>query len=157
MELFEQAREKFLNRQAKIGILGLGYAGLPLACAFAEVGFQVTGFDTDPAKVRQLTSGNSYIAHIDSERIAQLVARGKLHATCDFSQLCDKDAAIICVPTPLADGRIPDLRYVKQTAESIQAQLHRGMLVVLESTTYPGTTDEVVLPILKQTGMEPGT
>jgi len=156
MELFEQAREKFLNRQAKIGILGLGYAGLPLACAFAEVGFHVTGFDTDPTKVRQLTSGNSYIAHIDSERIAQLVARGKLHATCDFSQLRDKDAAIICVPTPLADGRIPDLRYVRQTTESIQAQLHRGMLVVLESTTYPGTTDEVVLPILKQTGMEPG-
>lgn len=156
MELFEEAREKFKTRRAQIGILGLGYAGLPLACTFAEAGFHVTGFDVDAAKVRELSAGRSYIAHISAERIGRLIAAGNFDASSDFSGLSKCDAAIICVPTPLADGRVPDLRYVVDTARAVRSNLHRGLLIVLESTTYPGTTDEVLLPLFADSGMQVG-
>lgn len=156
MQLFEEARERFKTRRAKVGVLGLGYAGLPLACSFAEAGFQVTGFDVDDSKVRELSRGKSYIAHIDSARIERLAAASNFRASSDFRLLADCHAAIVCVPTPLGEGRVPDLQYVESTARAVQSQLHRGMLVVLESTTYPGTTDEVLLPMLTKTGMRPG-
>jgi UDP-N-acetyl-D-glucosamine dehydrogenase len=156
MQLFEQAREKFKNRRAKVGVLGLGYAGLPLACSFAEAGFQVTGFDVDDSKVQELRRGRSYIAHIDHARIERLAATGNFHPSSDFRLLAECHAAIICVPTPLGEGRVPDLQYVEATARAVQSQLHRGMLVVLESTTYPGTTEEVLLPMFMETGMRPG-
>jgi UDP-N-acetyl-D-glucosamine dehydrogenase len=156
MQLFEEARERFRNHSAKIAIIGLGYAGLPLACTFAEAGFRVVGFDIDARKVQEISAGRSYIAHIDGERINRLGASARLTATSDFSQLSTCDAAIICVPTPLAEGRVPDLHYVIDTTRAVQSHLHRGQLVVLESTTYPGTTDEVLLPILVESGMRPG-
>jgi UDP-N-acetyl-D-glucosamine dehydrogenase len=156
MQLFEEACERFRNRSAKVGVLGLGYAGLPLACSFAETGFRVTGFDIDPRKVQDICGGRSYIAHIDAALINRLVAGDKLTATSDFARLSDCDAAIICVPTPLAEGRVPDLTYVIDTTRSVHASLHRGQLVVLESTTYPGTTEEVLLPILAESGLQPG-
>ena len=156
MLLFEEACERFRNHSAKIGVLGLGYAGLPLACSFAEAGFRVTGFDVDARKVQEICGGRSYIAHIDPALINRLVTGGKLKATSDFARLSDCDATIVCVPTPLAEGRVPDLKYVIDTTRSVQASLHRGQLVVLESTTYPGTTEEVVLPILVESGLQPG-
>jgi UDP-N-acetyl-D-glucosamine dehydrogenase len=156
MQLFEEAREKFKTRCAKVGVLGLGYAGLPLACSFAEAGFQVTGFDVDDSKVQELRHGRSYIAHIDPARIERLANSGSFRASSDFSLLRECNAAIICVPTPLGEGRVPDLQYVESTALVVQSHLHRGMLVVLESTTYPGTTEEVLLPMFMQTGMSPG-
>jgi UDP-N-acetyl-D-glucosamine dehydrogenase len=152
MQLFEEARERFRNHSAKIAIIGLGYAGLPLACTFAEAGFRVIGFDIDARKVQEISAGRSYIAHIDSERINRLGASAKLTATSDFSLLSTCDAAIICVPTPLAEGRVPDQHYVIDTTRAVQSYLRRGQLVVLESTTYPGTTDEVLLPILAESG-----
>jgi UDP-N-acetyl-D-glucosamine dehydrogenase len=155
-ELAAVAVEKFRSHRARIGVLGLGYAGLPLACCFAEAGFTTYGFDIDPAKVRELRAGRSYIGHISPLRVEALVGTGKLVPTCDFSQLAACDAAIICVPTPLGEGRVPDLSYVTDTARRVAEQLHRGQLVVLESTTYPGTTDEVLRMIFGEHGMEPG-
>lgn len=156
MHLFEEACERFKTRRARIGIIGLGYAGLPLACTFAEAGFQVTGFDIDGHKVHQLSRGQSYIAHLDPARIAHLVDTGRFIACSDFANLSSCDAAIICVPTPLDERRLPDLRYVTDTASTVNSYLHRGQLVVLESTTYPGTTDEVLLPIFLKSGLKPG-
>jgi len=156
MHTFEEACEKFKSRRARVGVIGLGYAGLPLACSFADAGFQVTGFDIDDRKVEQLNRGQSYIAHIGVADISRLVASGKLRTSSDFTGLSDCDAAIICVPTPLDDRRIPDLQYVISTAHTVCDHLHRGQLVVLESTTYPGTTDEVLLPIFLTKGLQPG-
>ena len=153
MQLFEETSERFRGRRAKIGIVGLGYAGLPLACSYAEAGFHVIGFDIDALKVQEISRGQSYIRHINRERIDRLVRAGVLTATVDFAQLARCDAAIICVPTPLAEGRVPDLNFVIETAKTIAKYLHRGELVVLESTTYPGTTDEVLLPILVESGL----
>ena len=156
MELFEQACERFRDRSAKVGVLGLGYAGLPIACTFAEGGFKVTGLDIDSAKVRAICRGHSYIAHIDEGRIKGLVNTGMLTATSEFAELSTCDAAIICVPTPLGEGRVPDLQAVIDTTRAVGEHLHRGQLVVLESTTYPGTTDEVLLPILAGSGLRAG-
>jgi UDP-N-acetyl-D-glucosamine dehydrogenase len=153
MHSFEEARESFKTHRAKVAVLGLGYAGLPLACSFAESGFEVVALDIDEQKVQQLRKGDSYIPHIDSEWIRRLVVGGKLNASSDFGELASCSAAIICVPTPLTDGRDPDLRHVIDTTRAIRDHIHRGMLVVLESTTYPGTTDEVVLPILAESGL----
>jgi UDP-N-acetyl-D-glucosamine dehydrogenase len=155
-ELAPMAIERFQRRAATVGILGLGYAGLPLACCFAEQGFRTIGFDIDSAKVRALSEGRSYIGHLPAERIQRLVERGPFRPTSDFDRLASCDAAIICVPTPLGEGRAPDLTYVTQTAREIAKRLHRGQLVVLESTTYPGTTDEILQEILGDRGMEPG-
>ncbi len=154
--LWESAIAKFNDRSARVGVLGLGYAGLPLTCCFAETGFETYGFDVDRAKVDQLRAGRSYIGHIPAQRIARLVASGRLQPTPDFRALRECDAAVICVPTPLGEGRTPDLTYVINTARAVAEHLHRGQLVVLESTTYPGTTDEVLLPMFEASGLKVG-
>jgi nucleotide sugar dehydrogenase len=145
--------EFFKGAQLKVGIIGCGYVGLPLALRFAEAGHRVTGFDTDPAKVSMLNAGKSYIEHISQTKIQQFVNSRHFSATTDFSKLKETDAILICVPTPLDERREPDLSYVEQTAISIQPHLQKGQLVVLESTTYPGTTEELVLPILEKSGL----
>lgn len=150
------AVERFVSRRARIGVLGLGYAGLPLACTFAEGGFETVGFDIDSHKVESLKNGQCYIAHLGASRIAELVRSARLIPTSNFGRLAECDAAIICVPTPLDLNRCPDLSYVTETATRVAAHLHRGQLVVLESTTYPGTTDEIVLPLLAATGLKVG-
>ena len=142
--------------KARIGIIGLGYVGLPLACVFAEKGFEVTGFDIDPAKTTKLAAGRSYIRHIPGRRIAPLVKAGRLAASSDFAGLRRMEAIIICVPTPLSRQREPDLSYVANTAREIGRHLQRGQLVVLESSTYPGTTAEVVKPELEARGLKSG-
>jgi UDP-N-acetyl-D-glucosamine dehydrogenase len=145
-----QALERAIEqRTAKVGIIGMGYVGLPLALAFVKAGFAVTGFDTDPAKVQALTAGHSYLLHIPSEPIAEAAKSKKLRATNDFDELTAQDAILICVPTPLTKQREPDMRFVRDTANSIAKRLRRGQLVVLESTTYPGTTDELVRETLE--------
>jgi UDP-N-acetyl-D-glucosamine dehydrogenase len=154
--ILELAIEKFNARRARVGVLGLGYAGLPLTCCFAEAGFETIGFDIDRTKIDKLRAGQSYIGHIPSDRITRLVKDGRLRPSADFSELRDCDAAIICVPTPLGEGRAPDLTYVESTARAVAEHLHRGQLVVLESTTYPGTTDEVLLPLFEPSGLTVG-
>ena len=144
------------TRKAKIGIIGLGYVGLPLATEFAKEGFEVTGFDVDASKVAEINAGRSYIGDVPTADVAATVAAGKLRATTDMSQLHDMDAIDICVPTPLRKTRDPDLSYVALAVESVAERLRPGQLVILESTTYPGTTDEVVQPILEKTGLKAG-
>ncbi|ROH93390.1 nucleotide sugar dehydrogenase [Stagnimonas aquatica] len=152
MTPFESA---LLAPQPHIGIIGLGYVGLPLALRFAEVGLKVTGFDVDPAKPAKLASGESYINYIPAESLRAAAAAG-FTATTDFSRLGECDALVICVPTPLGKHREPDLSYVENTAEAIARCLRPGQLISLESTTYPGTTDEVVQPILERGGLKAG-
>jgi UDP-N-acetyl-D-glucosamine dehydrogenase len=136
------------NRSAKIGILGLGYVGLPLAAAFGEAGFQIIGVDPDPRKVDSLNKGISYIQDVPSEQVARLLKTGKLSATTDFSALLQVDAVSICVPTPLRKTGDPDMSFILSATEQLAKYMHPGMVVVLESTTYPGTTREVLLPKL---------
>ncbi|MFT3922612.1 MAG: nucleotide sugar dehydrogenase [Myxococcales bacterium] len=151
-------QQAIASRSAKIGIIGMGYVGLPLALAFVKAGFSVTGFDTDPSKVESLRTGESYLLHIPSEPIAAAARSKKLKATSNFDHLSSQDAILICVPTPLTKQREPDMRYVRDTAESVAKRLRPGQLVVLESTTYPGTTDELVREILESTsGLKLGT
>jgi UDP-N-acetyl-D-glucosamine dehydrogenase len=144
--------EFFKGSQLKVAIIGCGYVGLPLALRFAEAGHRVTGFDTDPQKVSLLNAGKSYIDHIPQTKIQQFVNSRHFGATTDFAKLKESDAILICVPTPLNEYREPDLSYVEATAKSITPHLQKGQLVVLESTTYPGTTEELVLPILEESG-----
>ena len=144
------------SREAHVGVVGLGYVGLPLTLVFHEKGYPVTGFDLDAEKGRMLSAGRSYIRHIAPERIARANARGNFSATVDFGRLSGCDAILICVPTPLTPQREPDMTYVIATARSIAAHLREGQLVVLESTTYPGTTDELVRGILEETGLRCG-
>src|SRR5436309_2819091 len=129
MKTFEQAIERFSNRSAVVGVLGLGYAGLPLACSFAEAGFTTLGFDVDASKIQKLERGQSYIGHISTERINKLVSSRKLRPQAAFDGLVECDASIICVPTPLDNNRSPDLRFVIETARTIAVHLHRGQLV----------------------------
>jgi len=143
-------------RTAKVGIIGLGYVGLPLACLFAEKGFTVIGFDIDPKKIEVLNAGRSYIRHIPAARIRPLVRAGKLEASANFADLRKMDAIVICVPTPLTKFREPDLRFIVATGESVARALRKGQLVVLESSTYPGTTTEVLKPILERGGLKSG-
>jgi UDP-N-acetyl-D-glucosamine dehydrogenase len=150
----ERNPEFFAGKNLKVGIIGCGYVGLPLALRFADTGHTVLGFDTDPKKVDSLNAGRSYIQHIPEAKIAEHVKGGRFGATTDFKRLRDMDAVLICVPTPLDERREPDLSYVEQTAESISPNLQRGQLIVLESTTYPGTTEELVLPILERGGLK---
>ena len=145
--------EFFKGAQLKVAIIGCGYVGLPLALRFAEAGHKVTGFDTDPSKVAMLNAGKSYIEHIPQTKIQQFVNSRHFNASTDFARLKEADAILICVPTPLDDRREPDLSFVEQTAAAIQPHLQKGQLVVLESTTYPGTTEELVLPILESGGL----
>ena len=146
--------EFFKGAQLRVGIIGCGYVGLPLGLRFAEAGHRVMGFDTDPSKVDKLNHGQTYIQHIPQNKIQQFVQSKHFGATTDFAKLAEVDAIIICVPTPLDQRREPDLSYVANTAQAIRPHLQRGQLVVLESTTYPGTTEELVLPVLEETGMK---
>jgi UDP-N-acetyl-D-glucosamine dehydrogenase len=146
--------EFFKGSQLKVGIIGCGYVGLPLALRFAEAGHRVVGFDTDPEKVSKLNAGKSYIEHIPVTKIQQFVNSKHFSASTDFTRLKEVDAILICVPTPLDDRREPDLSYVEATARAISPNLQKGQLVVLESTTYPGTTEELVLPILAESGLK---
>jgi len=150
----ERQPEFFTGKGIKIGIIGCGYVGLPLALRFADVGQIVTGFDTDQSKVDKLNAGKSYIQHIPAAKIAEHVNGKRFGATADFKRLREMDAVLICVPTPLDERREPDLSYVEDTARSIAPHLQRNQLIVLESTTYPGTTEELVLPILEKNGLK---
>jgi UDP-N-acetyl-D-glucosamine dehydrogenase len=143
------------DRQALVGIIGLGYVGLPLARGFSARGFAVLGFDIDASKVEKLRRGESYIGHIDAAAIRQMREQ-RFDATADFARLREADAIIICVPTPLTDAREPDLTYVVNSAKAVAGTLRRGQLVILESTTYPRTTRDVILPILEATGHKAG-
>lgn len=143
-------------RKAKVGVIGLGYVGLPLAVEFARAGFDVTGFDVDESKITDINAGRSYIGDVSSEEVAESVKAGRLRATTDMSQLHDMDAIDICVPTPLRKTRDPDLSYVVKAVDAVKARLRKGQLVILESTTYPGTTDEVVQPALEEGGLKAG-
>jgi len=136
--------------------IGLGYVGLPLVREFCQGGLKVIGFDVDPSKVKKLNAGRSYIKHIPSSLIKRLVQTGRFHATDDMGKLSRPDAIVICVPTPLTKSRDPDMQFVEGTARSISQRLRRGQLVVLESTTYPGTTRELVQPILEESGLKVG-
>ena len=145
------------DHSAKIGILGLGYVGLPLAAAFGDAGFQIIGIDPDSRKVNSLNNGESYVQDVPAEQIARLLRSGRLHATTDFSELRNCDAVSICVPTPLRKTGDPDMSFIMSATEELARYIHPGMIVVLESTTYPGTTREVLLPKLgKEKGLEVG-
>ncbi len=148
-----QLRDKIHAKTAKVGVIGLGYVGLPLIDAFTKGGFSAIGYDVDQRKIDSLDKGQSYIAHIPSEKIQKWQKEGKFHATSDMSRLNEADVILICVPTPLNESRDPDLSCVTGTTESIAKALRKGQLVVLESTTYPGTTRDVMLPILDKTGL----
>ena len=146
-------QQKISDRTIRVGVIGLGYVGLPLAAAFADAGVRVLGFDVDAEKVRRIGACSSYIQAVGDERLRAAVLAGRLEATTDFGRLGEPDAVLICVPTPLTVHRDPDLSYVRRATEQVAARLRRGQLVVLESTTYPGTTEEVVRPLLEATGL----
>lgn len=143
-------KEKILNKTATLGVCGLGYVGLPLAVEKAKAGFKVIGFDVQKQKVDMINAGHNYIGDVVNEDLAAIVASGNLRATSDFATVASCDCVCICVPTPLDKHQEPDISYVKASAESIAPHMHRDMLVVLESTTYPGTTEELIKPILEQ-------
>lgn len=147
---------KIQNRKIHVGVIGLGYVGLPLALSFIEKGIRVTGFDVDPRKVETLMRGETYIMHMDPKRVARAVGDKMLEATSDFDRLREPDALLVAVPTPLTPQREPDMKYVVMTSQQIKERLRPGQLVVLESTTYPGTTDELVRGILEETGLVSG-
>jgi UDP-N-acetyl-D-glucosamine dehydrogenase len=146
--------EKILNNQCKVGVIGLGYVGLPLAVEFAKAGLDVTGFDVDQSKVDSINSGRSYIPDVEQSDMERCVKAGRLRATTDMAKLADMDAIDICVPTPLRKTKDPDLSYIVMAVDAVAAVPHRGKLVILESTTYPGTTDEVVQPKLEAGGLK---
>lgn len=148
--------EKLQNRTATIGVVGLGYVGLPLAVEKAKAGYKVIGFDVQESKVDMVNKGHNYIGDVVDDELAELVKSGKLMATSDFSFVKEVDAVSICVPTPLDIYKQPDITYVTSSTESVAKYLHAGMLVVLESTTYPGTTEEVCKPILEKSGLKCG-
>jgi UDP-N-acetyl-D-glucosamine dehydrogenase len=148
--------ERIKNKQATIGIIGLGYVGLPLAVEFAHAGFDVTGFDVDEKKNSAINAGESYIPDVPAAEIAAVVKAGRFRATSDMSKLANMDVIDICVPTPLRKTKDPDLSYVVKAVEAAAATLKKGQLVILESTTYPGTTDEVVQPMLEGKGLKAG-
>lgn len=145
------------QREATVGIIGLGYVGLPLAVTAANAGFRVLGFDIDAARVTRINNAETVIKHLDGSILAQPIADGRFEATADFDRLADADAILICVPTPLTRHREPDLSFVVSTAEAVAKRLRAGQLVVLESTTYPGTTDEVLRPIFERGGLRSGS
>src|SRR5215831_16630661 len=148
--------EKIKSRTARVGIVGLGYVGLPLAVEFAKAGFTVTGIDVSEQKTRSVNAGDSYVGDIATTTLAPLVEAGKLHATTDFSAVRELDTINICVPTPLRKTKDPDMSYIVSSCQEIAQYFHPGTLAILESTTYPGTTDEVVLPMLAKSGLEVG-
>ncbi len=148
--------KKIESRTARTGVVGLGYVGLPLAVELAKAGFHATGIDLDTRKVQAIQEGHSYIPDVSTADVAALTKAGKLDATTDFSIVQELDTINICVPTPLRKTKDPDMSYIVSAVEAIAKHLHKGMLIVLESTTYPGTTDEVVQPLLEATGLRAG-
>ncbi len=154
--LADQLMSRLELRTARVAVVGLGYVGLPLAETFAWGEYPVTGFDIDPEKVKKLRTGQSYIGHIPSARVVELMNTGRFEATSDPACFEEADAIVICVPTPLTEAREPDLSYITRTGEMLSKHLLRGQLVVLESTTYPGTTAEVLRPILEKSGLKAG-
>jgi UDP-N-acetyl-D-glucosamine dehydrogenase len=150
----EAILNKMNERSAVVGVIGLGYVGLPLAIEFGRAGLKVIGFDLDRSRVDAINSGRSYIPDVPTEMVGMLTGRGTLSADTDFSRLAETDAVIICVPTPLRKTKEPDISYILAAAEQVKSHLHSPQLVVLESTTYPGTTDEVLLPMLEETGLK---
>lgn len=152
----KEIAQAICDKRFRVGVIGLGYVGLPLIDAFTRVGFQCIGFDLDNAKVDSLNSGMSYIQHIGSDKIRSWLKEDRFEATSDMSRLHEPDALLICVPTPLDDARDPDLQYVISTCEQISASLRKRQLIILESTTYPTTTKDVVVPILEKSGLNVG-
>ncbi len=147
--------QKVADRTAVIGLIGLGYVGLPLGITFAKAGFPVSGYDTDPAKINFIRSGKSYVNHITNAEVKDIIDNGG-SATSDITDLAKADAIIICVPTPLTKQREPDMHFIQSTADMLSTVIRPGQLIVLESTTYPGTTREVLLPLLEKNGLKGG-
>ncbi|MBW2496212.1 MAG: nucleotide sugar dehydrogenase [Deltaproteobacteria bacterium] len=156
MSKLTDLRDRIDSREATIGVIGLGYVGLPLAVELAQAGFRVTGFDLDAAKVRALRDGHSYIGDVESSEVAALVGKDRFSATTDFDELAAMDVINICVPTPLRKTRDPDVSYIAAAVEEIRKHLREGQLIILGSTTYPGTTHEFVIPMLEDVGLEIG-
>jgi UDP-N-acetyl-D-glucosamine dehydrogenase len=154
--IMDSLKQRIEDKTAVIGIIGLGYVGLPLMTAFVNAGFRTVGFDVDQVKIDMLNAGQSYIKHIDAEQISQLIAEKQFEPTSDLDRLSEPDCLMICVPTPLTDSRDPDLEYVECTTKAIAKVLRPGQLVILESTTYPTTTRDVLLPILNSSGLTVG-
>ena len=148
--------EKIRTRRARVGVVGLGYVGLPLAVEFARAGFHVTGIDVNEEKTRRVNAGDSYVADVSSSVLSPLVAAGMLRATTGFAAVRELDTINICVPTPLRKTKDPDMSYIVSSCQEVSKYFHEGTLVILESTTYPGTTDELVLPMLAESGLEVG-
>jgi UDP-N-acetyl-D-glucosamine dehydrogenase len=151
-----ELHQKITSKTAKVGVVGLGYVGLPLAVEFGKVGFQVTGIDLLEGKTKQLNQGLSYIQDVPSEAVQELVSQGLFRATTDFSVIAELDTINIAVPTPLRKTKDPDMSYIVSACEEIARHIHPGMLIILESTTYPGTTDELVRPMLEHSGLKAG-
>jgi UDP-N-acetyl-D-glucosamine dehydrogenase len=151
-----QLIEKIQTHKARVGVVGLGYVGLPLVLRFGEEHFSILGFDVDPVKVRKLNAGESYIRHIPAVRLQTLLKDKQFEATSDFNRLAEADCIIICVPTPLTAKKDPDLQYIENTAEAVSKTLRKGQLISLESTTYPGTTEEILLERFRPSGLEAG-
>jgi UDP-N-acetyl-D-glucosamine dehydrogenase len=149
-----QVTKLITDKKARVGVIGLGYVGLPLVVEYAASGFEGIGFEVDETKADKINQGDSYIGDVPSGRVKELVSQKKLSATVNFDRLADCDAIIICVPTPLRKTKEPDVSYILAAAEEIKKRLRRGHLVILESTTYPGTTDEVLLPMFEETGLK---
>src|SRR5436190_3995649 len=154
MTSFSGLHDRIRTRSARVRVIGLGYVGLPLAVEFARAGFNVTGFDVDASKIAQINAGKSYIPDVPEDDLAAQVGAGKFDATTDMTRLGEMDAVDICVPTPLRKTKDPDLSYIVLAVEAVAATLRPGQLVILESTTYPGTTDEVVQPMLEAKGLK---
>ena len=154
--MLNKLKTKILNKEAKVGIIGLGYVGLPLALTFAKSGFKITGIDIDKNRIARLNKGHSYILDITSSEIKEAMKDGVFTVTADFSHIKKMDAVIICVPTPLYKTKEPDVSYIVAAVQNIKKYMKRGQIIVLESTTYPGTTEEVMLPILESEGLKEG-
>ncbi|MCL2390889.1 MAG: nucleotide sugar dehydrogenase, partial [Endomicrobia bacterium] len=155
--MYKELLQKINARKAKIGIIGQGYVGLPLSVELAKQGFFVTGFEVDEFKVESINKGKSYIGDVDTDVLKGLVKNGKIGATSDFNKLSKEDIIIICVPTPLRKSKDPDVSYILSAAKNVKTTLKKGQLIILESTTYPGTTKELMLPILEETGLKAGS
>lgn len=152
--MVQQLMQKLQSNKQIVGVIGLGYVGLPLVREFTRSGSTVIGFDVDKSKIKTLMAGKSYIEHIPSKTVKDMVKKGMFTATDDFGRLSEPDCIIICVPTPLTRQREPDMTYIEKTSQAVAATLRKGQLVVLESTTYPGTTRELMLPILQESGLK---
>jgi UDP-N-acetyl-D-glucosamine dehydrogenase len=153
----QELRRRIETRTARVGVVGLGYVGLPLAVEFARAGFETIGLDLDPRKIASINAGESYIPDVPTSHVHALVGGGQLRATTDYRAVTELDTINICVPTPLRKTKDPDMSYVVSAVEAIAEHLHPGMLIILESTTYPGTTEELVQPLLERTGLKAGT